>query len=123
MSRGKKPQREVKYQLAAYLIHAGSESGVKRATVISIAEGAGYGYLDRVVQAFRNICDNHLAWPGEERHTFLKEEMGDDFGFPGSIGIGDGTYVRLAEKPWTNGWSYWCRKKFYAVSAFALCIL
>ena len=69
-----------------------------------------------MVQAFRNICDNHLAWPGDEHHTFLKEEMGEEFGFPGCIGIGDGTYVQLAE--WL--WSYWCQIFFYAVSAFCV---
>lgn len=39
-------------------------------------------------------------------------------GFPGCIGFGDGTYIRLVDKPWIDGWSYWCRKKFYAVHLF-----
>ena len=50
-------------------------------------------------------------WSGLEMnitHFILKEEMGEEFGFPGYIGIGDGTYVQLAEQPWENGWSYWC---------------
>ena len=74
-----------------------------------------YNYVQRVCRAFRNIRDDHLAWPGDERRTFLKEEMGAE-GFPGCIGIGVGTFVRLVDKPWENGWAYWCRKKFYAVS-------
>ena len=44
--------------------------------------------------------------------------MGEGFGFPGCIGIGDGSYVCLAERPWENGWSYWCWQRFYAVSDF-----
>ena len=115
VSRGKKPQRPVKYQLAAFLCRAGMESGVKSASVIAIAEGSVYNYVQRVCRAFRNIQDDHLAWPGDERRTFLKEEMGAG-GFPGCIGIGDGTFVHLVDKPWENGWAYWCRKKFYAVS-------
>ena len=43
--------------------------------------------------------------------------MDEEFGFPGCIGIGDGTNVQLAEQPWENGWSYWCWKKFYVLSA------
>jgi len=98
------------------MCRAGAESGVKSSTVVTIAEGSVYGYAKRVCRAFRNIRDNHLAWPGTVRREFLKEEMGDE-GFPGCIGIGDGTYVRLVSKPWVNGWSYWCRKKFYAVTS------
>ena len=48
-------------------------------------------------------------WSGLEMNShILKEEMGEEFGFPGCIGIGDGTYVQLAEQHWENGWSYWC---------------
>ena len=48
-------------------------------------------------------------WPSLVMNTaFLKGEVGEGFGFPGCIGIGNGTYVQLTEQPWENGWSYWC---------------
>jgi len=46
---------------------------------------------------------------------FLKNEMAE-FGFPGAIGIVDGTLIQLVDKPLKDGWAYFCHKKFYAVS-------
>lgn len=93
----------------------GSESYLKSSTVMAIAEGSVYGFSKRVCRAFRNIRDEHVAWPTLEQKQGLKLEM-SEWGFPGCIGIADGTLIRLSEKPLTEGESYWCRKKFYAVS-------
>lgn len=114
VSSATKRQRSPKHQLAAFLCRAGAEDGLKAASVTCIAEGTLYGYCYRVSKALRNIRDAHLAWPGPERREYLKEEM-TAWGFPGCIGIGDGTLIRLTSKPRANGWVYWCRKKFYAV--------
>ncbi|KZP34567.1 hypothetical protein FIBSPDRAFT_719687, partial [Athelia psychrophila] len=114
VSTGIKPQRPVQFQLAAFLCRSGAVSGIKTSSIVGIAEGTAYNYMHRVVRAFRNIRADHLAWPGIARRQFLSGEMGG-FGFPRCIGIGDGTYIRLVDKPWIDGWSYWCRKKFYAV--------
>lgn len=119
ISTSHRPQRPVKYQLAAFLCCVGSEDALKTASVITIAEGTVYGYCHRVIRAIRNIRENHLAWPGPVRHEFLKKEM-TEWGFPGCIGIGDGTLICLVDKPWVNGWAYWCWKKFYAVSTSSM---
>lgn len=118
-STGKKPQRPVQYQLAAFLCRAGGAvSGVKSASVICIAEGTVYDYAKRVCRAFRNIRSDHLAWPGVDRRAWLSKQMGAE-GFPGCISIGDGSYIRVVDKPLVNGWAYWSRKKFYAVKSFS----
>lgn len=114
VSTGNKPQRPVKYQLSAFLCRYGAETGVKTSSVVCISEGSAYGYIKRVVRAIRNIRDNHIGWPGPERRQFLSEEM-DAYGFAGCIGVGDGSFIPLGNKPYTEGWAYWCRKKFYAV--------
>jgi hypothetical protein len=114
-STGKKPQRPVKYQLAAFLCHVGGEDAAKTGDITSIAEGTSYLYIPRVTRALRNLRSSFLAWPGPERREYLKDAMGE-WGFPGCIGICDGTFLRLLHKPWKQGWSYWCRKKYYAVS-------
>lgn len=113
-STGRKPQRPSWHQLATFLIRYGEDPAMKSAKIAGIAEGTVYNYCDRVVQAFRNIRAHHLAWPGKERRAFLKYEMAD-YGFPGCIGIVDGTLIPLQNKPLENGEVYWCRKKFYAV--------
>ncbi|KZP11196.1 hypothetical protein FIBSPDRAFT_757092 [Athelia psychrophila] len=117
---GPKPQRPVKYRLAAFLCRIGTESGVKTSSIICITEGSAFGYIKRVVCALRNICDDHIGWPGPERRKFLREEMGAD-GFPGCIGMGDDFFIRLVDKSWAQGWTYWCCKKFYVFILQAIC--
>ncbi|KAG2088364.1 uncharacterized protein F5147DRAFT_527218, partial [Suillus discolor] len=114
VSTSNRPQRPVYYQLATFLCRLGAESGLKTAGVMSIAEGSVYIYCYRVCQAIQNIRSAHLAWPGEQRRQFLSAEMAG-WGFPGCIGIADGSYICLENKPTENGFAYWCRKKFYAV--------
>lgn len=92
----------------------GAETAIKTAGVMSIAEGTVYVYTKRVCRAIRHLRDQHLAWPGQERREFLSNEMAQQ-GFPGCIGIADGSYIRLLFKPKVNGYAYWCRKKYYAV--------
>ena len=109
-----RPQRPVKYQLATFLCRMGAESALKTACVMSIAEGTVYLYSGRVCRAFRNIRDQHLAWPGIQRRGFLSHEM-SEWGFPGCVSIGDGSYIHLVNRPIRNGYAFWCRKKCYAV--------
>ncbi|KAF8836722.1 hypothetical protein BDN67DRAFT_1031877 [Paxillus ammoniavirescens] len=111
ISTGKHPQRAVHYQLSTFLCHLGGESGIKVASVMSIAEGTAYLYFDR---------NGHLAWPGERRQDFLSSEM-TEWGFPGCIGIADGSYILLMYKPIKNGYAYWCCKKYYALIVQATC--
>ena len=97
-SGGKRPQRPPAHQLAAFLVRMGATSGVKSAGGVSIAEGTVFLYCKRGTRALRMIRTNHLAWPGHARRQFLSSEMGV-VGFPGCIGISDGTYIRLAGRP------------------------
>jgi len=94
----------------------GGTKGIQTAGVLSLAEGTVYMYMERVSHAIRNIRTEHLYWPGPTCRAYLKASMAS-YGFPGCIGIIDGSLIRLAEKPLKDGWSYYCRKKFYAVSA------
>lgn len=111
---GKKPQRPVKFQLAAFLCRAGALGALKSAGITSVAEGTVYLYVDRVSKALRRLRPRYLKWPTRQERAMLKDEMGD-WGFPGCVGIADGTLLPLREKPRENGWSFWSRKKFYAV--------
>ena len=114
-SSGQKPQRPVKYQLAAYLVRFGSNTSIRTAAILSLAEGTVYLYTRHVFSALHNIQTEHLFWPGPMHKDFLKKEMAE-FGFPGCIGIIDGTLIWLVEKPLKDGWAYFSCKKFYAVS-------
>ncbi|THU93415.1 hypothetical protein K435DRAFT_903694 [Dendrothele bispora CBS 962.96] len=115
------PQRPVRYQLATFLCRAGAETSIKVASVMSIAEGTVYLYTERVCKALRNIRSDFLAWPGPLRREYISAEF-EKGGFPGCLGSGDGSLIRLRDKPIVNGFSYWCRKKFYSVRCFFMFI-
>jgi hypothetical protein len=113
-STGNRPQWAVEHQLLTYLIRMSGIGGVQSGDVAAVAEGTSYLYTDRVRDAIRRLRGRFLSWPGAERRLFLKTEMAKK-GFPGCIGICDGSLIRLLNKPSRNGASYWCHKKMYAV--------
>ncbi|RDX43329.1 hypothetical protein OH76DRAFT_1361348 [Lentinus brumalis] len=114
VSTGKRPQRPPWYQLAVFLCRMGNKTGITAASFASISEGTVWLYTDRVCQAFRNIRDQHIYWPGHVERDEFSNSMAD-WGFPGCLGSGDGTYIRLERRPSMNGYAYWCRKKMYAI--------
>jgi len=114
-STGCRLQHPVKYQLVAFLLKFGENSSLQTAGVLAIAEGTVYLYAKQVCRALCNIQMQHVFWPGPAQRQFLKQAMAD-FGFPGCIGIVDGTLIRLMDKPAKEGWAFYCWKGFYAVS-------
>ncbi|KAG8716503.1 hypothetical protein FRC09_015670 [Ceratobasidium sp. 395] len=118
-SKGRKPQVPVHYQLAAYLIRYGYETGSKTSSKIKVSEGATYKCCKRVTRALRKLRPAYVSWPtnAEKREIKLLYES---FGFPGAIGAIDGTYFRLLDKPKYRSMSYYCRKKFYAINMLAV---
>src|SRR5882672_10042553 len=71
----------------AYIVRFGSNTSIQTAAMLSLAEGTVYLSLC-------NIKTEHLFWPGPVCKEFLKNEMAE-FGFPGCIGIVDGTLIWL----------------------------
>lgn len=122
ISTGNKKQRPVSEQLAAFLMRCGGKIVIHASTDTAIAEGTVYLYCKRVCQAILNIRDQHLSWPNQGRRESIKRVM-EELGFPGCIGILDATLIPLMDRPKENGWAYFCRKKFYAVSTTFLYIL
>jgi hypothetical protein len=114
----KKPQRHVKYQLGAFLIHYGQHGSnvIDVAQKLSLGEGTVHLYCKRVVRAICQLRPKHLAWQSEEARqaTLARIEMFS--GFPKCVGMGDGTQVVMCEKPETDGDSFMNRKKHISVS-------
>ncbi|KAL5495700.1 hypothetical protein ACEPAI_1164 [Sanghuangporus weigelae] len=120
ISTGNRIQRPSWYQLAVFLLRYGTTHTEKAEEEASIAEGTVYLYCTRVVHAFRHLRPQFLSWPDSARRAVLKGRMSED-GFPGCIGMVDGTLIRLAVKPVKDGELYFCRKKFYAIILQAVC--
>ena len=58
-----------------------------------------------------------ISWPNHERRAQLKAKFEEE-GFPGCIGIVDGSLIRLENKPREFPDAYYSRKKYYAVNFF-----
>lgn len=123
VSKGKKKQRPVWMQLAAFLICWRTKPGLKTAKTACISEGCTYNFCRCVVDAIRSIRDQHLAWPGRQQRAFLKGEM-TDYGFPGCIGLVDGSIFGLQVRPRKDGFVFFSgRKKIYCVRLHLLLCL
>ncbi|KAB5589640.1 hypothetical protein CTheo_6913 [Ceratobasidium theobromae] len=103
--KGKKPQTPVKYQLATFLVRYGNLTGTKVATTLEISEGRLWGEF--------------LHWPNKEERAELKAESYMNR-FPGAIGVVDGTYIPLVDKPREDPMSYRCHKKFWVFNMQAV---
>lgn len=118
-STGVRQQRPVYEQLAVFLMRCSGKMALHTSTDAAIAEGTIYLYCKRVCTALLDLRNDKLSWPNQQQREVLKAEM-EQYGFPGCIGILDATLIPLMDKPKNHGWSYFCRKKFYAVRCHSL---
>jgi hypothetical protein len=122
-STGKRPQRQVRYQLACFLLRYGSRGAdpLQAAHKLAIGFGTVFLYCRRVVRALRELGIQVVSWGDDERRRETSEYVMDVYGFPDCVGMLDGTLIRLTQMPDDNAFSFICRKKFPAVS-HSLCI-
>lgn len=117
VSRGPRPQRAVRYQLAAFLLRYGREGSdaIGVANKLGIGEGTVFIYCQRVTRALRKIGLTVISWGNLDHRHETAEFIENHSGFRNCIGIVDGSLIRLSEVPAEHGQSYWCRKKYPAV--------
>lgn len=84
----------------------------------AVSEGSVYNYERNVCIAIISLRDHFLCWPTGDRLRTLRQES-QALGFPGCIGLIDGSLIPLKEKPLVHGDVYYCRKKFPAVSIYS----
>lgn len=118
-SRGKKSQKDVALQFAAFLQHHGT---IHRPFLdISLKLDIGVGtislYRQRIVQALFHLKKRFICWPRGPRKEAVKSAFGQ-YGFANAIGAIDGTLIPLYEMPRSQGWDYYsARKKIFCVSS------
>jgi hypothetical protein len=118
LSRGRKPQHPVHFQLATFFIRAGAETSLKSASLIAIAEGSVYNHCRCVQRAIRRLMPEWISFPIAGDLGLDAEEMAAQ-GFPGAKGTADATGLPLETKPSTNAYAYFSgRKKFYGVCCY-----
>lgn len=118
LSTGRKPQRPVRHQLAAFLFRFGKRGADVMATAKELAIGAGTVilYCRRVTRALRELGIEVVSWGDADRQKQTADWIEEHYGIPDCTGTVDGSLIRLAEMPHKFGIVYICRKKYPAVS-------
>jgi hypothetical protein len=116
-SRGRHPQRHVKYQLGYFLIRYGAVGSDTLGTApkLSIGHSTVFLYCKRVCRALRELRPLYLGWPTEDRKLAIKTHIKDVSGFSRCLGSGDGSLIRFEEIPLQQGPHFMTRKKFFGV--------
>lgn len=118
------PQAPVAFQLACALECLGKNGTGASGASMKRAYGFGYGtvrsYAKRVIEALNDLAPEVITWPTTSAKAAIKEAFGAE-GFPGCIGLIDGTGFPLSQRPALCGEMYYDRKKRYSISAQVIC--
>ena len=112
-------------QLAVALNRFGCEGNgagvVSIAILTGISRGAVVKYTERVITAILSLKEQFLYWPNPDEREIISNRFATRYGLPGTVGIIDGTYVNLFQRPGWEGSVYFNRKCRYAMNVQLVC--
>jgi hypothetical protein len=119
-------QAPVREQVAIALERLGcngnSSGTLKLARLGGVSEGSILNYTARVISAILdNLVPQFLTWPSTNERLLTSARFSEKYGFPGCVGIVDGTHVILHNSPSFDAPSYWTRKQQYAINLQVVC--
>ena len=122
---GHKPQRHVKWQLAAFLFRYGrlGTDSLDVAQKLGIGHGTVIKYCQRVSRALRELRPRYLKWPDQVRREEIAAEFEDRSGFPKCVGSLDGTLFKFCDEPDVDGEVFLSRKKTFSVCVYVSVIV
>lgn len=103
------------FQILIFLWFIGHETGSHRdiADRFNVTISSLNRIIKRVSVFVSNMSPQVIVWPDEREKQQTAEHFGEN-GFPGIIGVIDGSHVRL-DKPGNDPDSYINRKGFYSI--------
>lgn len=117
-------QAPVSVQLAVALDrfgHEGNGACVARSLFFwGIGAGTMVNYTDRVVEALHDTFVDQVKWPNVQERVRISDVFAAK-GFPGCVGLLDGTLFPLSQKPHLHGETYYDRKSRYSINAQIVC--
>ena len=78
-------------------------------------------YCKRVVEAIMSMEEEFIRWPDSAERRIIAHRIEEDTGFPGCVGVVDGTHVHFAQRPAIDPECYWTRKHKYSINATVVC--
>ena len=83
--------------------------------------GSVHKFTERVYTAIRRLRRRVIAWPDADERKRISQRMDLKFGFPGAVGMLDGTPAVFCQKPGKDGEVFWTRKHHYAYNLQLSC--
>ncbi|KAL3691189.1 hypothetical protein R1sor_004840 [Riccia sorocarpa] len=77
-------------------------------------------YTQRVITALEDALSNEVVWPDRVERRRISDVFAVK-GFPGCIGLIDGTLLKLSQRPKEDGETYFDRKRNYSLNAQIVC--
>ncbi|KAL3680419.1 hypothetical protein R1sor_023375 [Riccia sorocarpa] len=77
-------------------------------------------YTNRVITALESAMGHEIAWPNRQERAVNSVHFAE-LGFPGCIGLVDGTLVKLSQRPRDDGETYFDRKSNYSMNVQVIC--
>ncbi|KAL3676499.1 hypothetical protein R1sor_026447 [Riccia sorocarpa] len=75
-------------------------------------------YTNRVMTALESAMGHEITWPNRQKRAVNSAHF-PELGFPGCIGLVDGTLVKLSQRPRDDGETYFDRKSNYSMNVQA----
>ena len=100
----------------------GTSSSIgKIARSLGIGNGTVILYTDRVIETILSIHDEFITWPDRRKRKVTSNYFDENHHFKGCVGIVDGTFVNLCQKPSVDPETYWSRKQKYSMNVQIVC--
>lgn len=86
-----------------------------------LSQTAVHRSIHEVTHALTNVVDQFVCLPNtQDERNFIKTEIMQRWGFPGIVGVIDGTHVAIL-KPTENEQNYMNRKGFHSINTQIIC--
>jgi hypothetical protein len=93
----------------------------KVARSLGIGNGTVVLYTNRIIEAILSLHDEMIKWPSNREKRRTSKYYEENHQFKGCIGIVDGTFVNLCQKPTVDPETYWSRKQKYSMNVQIVC--
>lgn len=117
-------QAPVEWQLAVTLDRLGHEgNGACLNRLIptwGVSTGSLCNFTNRCFVAMEAALKDHLRWPERAERRAISQEFAKK-GFPGCVGLIDGTIMPISQRPHESGECYYDRKCRYSINTQVVC--
>lgn len=102
--------------------HGNGNSVGKIARHFGAGDGSITTFTRRFISSVINLNETEgiIKWPDRNERNEISKRFALK-GMPGVVGILDGTYVVLSQRPHIDGETFWCRKSCYAFNVQLIC--